>query len=96
MTLHLSTFLLSWQPPLTLLLSKKGKNKITVVTTGSRLPEPYPLPMISERTKDIISRGYEKNRFFLLREVVTFYEGICPNPTSDEYTAMSKTLPRIP
>ena len=32
------------------------------------------------------------NRFFLLREAVTFYKGICPNPTSEEYTAMAKTL----
>ena len=74
--------------------AKMTKNKVTVVATGGRLPEPCPLPIISERTKDIISAsGYERNnRFFLLREAVTFYEGICPNPTSEEYTAMAKTF----
>ena len=66
------------------------KNKVTMVTTGSRLPEPCSLPI---RTKEIISSGIKgNNRFFLLREAVTFYEGICPNPTTDEYTTMAKTL----
>ena len=67
---------------------------VTVVTTGSQLPEPCPLPIISERTKNIIANGIQGNkRFFLLREAVMFYEGICPNPTSEEYMAMAnKTL----
>ena len=47
--------------------TKVTKNKVTVVTTGGRLPEPCPLPLISERMKDIISAsGYERNnRFFM-------------------------------
>lgn len=73
--------------------TKVTKNKVTVVATGSQLPEPCPLPIISERTMDIISNGIEGNkRFFLLREAATFYEGICPNTTSAEYTTMAKTL----
>jgi len=73
--------------------TKKAKVKVTVVTTGSRLPEPCPLPIVSERTKEIIANGIKgNNRFFLLREAVTFYEGICPKPTTNEYTAMAKTL----
>ena len=72
---------------------KVTKMNVTVVATGSRLPEQCPLPVISERTKEIISNGIKgNNRFFLLREAVTFYEGICPNPTSDEYITMAKTL----
>ena len=96
---HPLTFLLRRQPPLALLSlraqsQKRQKwQKKSVVTTGSRLPEPCPLPIISERTKNIIANGIQgSKRFFLLREAVTFYEGICPNPTSDEYTAMAKTL----
>ena len=72
---------------------KVAKTKVTVVATGSRLPEQCPLPVISERTKEIISSGIKgNNRFFLLREAVTFYEGICPNPASDEYVTMAKKL----
>ena len=73
--------------------SKAKKKKVTVVATGSRLPEPCPLPILSERTKDIISNGIKgNNRFFLLREAVIFYEGICPHPSPEEYTIMAKTL----
>ena len=72
---------------------KAKKKKVTVVATGSRLPEPCPLPILSERTKDIISNGIKgNNRFFLLREAVIFYEGICPHPSPEEYTVMAKTL----
>lgn len=68
-------------------------NNVTIITTGSRLPEPCPLPILSERTKEIISGGIKGNkRFFLLREAVIFYEGICPNPTTNEYATMAKTL----
>ena len=75
--------------------AKKTKvtKKVTVVTTGSRLPEPCPLPIFSERTKEIISSGIKGNdRFFLLREAVIFYEGICPHSSPTEYTTMAKTL----
>ena len=75
--------------------AKKTKvtQKVTVVTTGSRLPEPCPLPIFSERTKEIISSGIKGNdRFFLLREAVIFYEEICPHPSPTEYTIMAKTL----
>ena len=72
---------------------KTKKMKVTVVATGSRLPEPCPLPILSERTKDIISNGIKgNNRFFLLREAVSFYEGICPHPSTEEYTVIAKTL----
>ena len=40
---------------------KAKKKKVTVVATGSRLPEPCPLPILSERTKDIISNGIKGN-----------------------------------
>ena len=67
--------------------------KVTVVTTGSRLPEPCPLPIFSERTKEIISSGIKGNdRFFLLREAVIFYEGICPHPSHTKF-ALCLQLP---
>ena len=75
--------------------AKKTKvtKKVTVITTGSQLPEPCPLPIFSERTKEIISSGIKGNdRFFLLREAVIFYEGICLHPSHTEYTTMAKTL----
>ena len=64
--------------------AKKTKvtKKVTVITTGSRLPEPCPLP----RTKEIISSGIKGNdRFFLLREAVIFYEGICPQLSTPQW-----------
>ena len=72
---------------------KTKKEKVTVVATGNRLPSP--MPILSERTKDIISNGIKGNsRFFLLREAVIFYEGICPHPSPEEHTVMAKnTLP---
>ena len=62
---------------------------MTVVATGSRLPEPCPLSIFSERTKNIISNGINR---FLLRKAVSFYEGICPHPSIEEYTVIAKTL----
>ena len=31
-------------------------------------------------------------RFFMLREAVIFYEGICPHPSGEEYTIMAKII----
>ena len=69
---------------------EKKVTNITVVATGSRLPEPCPLSILSERTKEIVSNVIKGNdRFFLLREAV---KGICPHPSGEEYTVMAKTL----
>ena len=46
-----------------------------VVVTGNRLPEPCPLPILSDKTKEVLTRGIKgNNKFFLLREAVTFYD----------------------
>ena len=72
---------------------KAKKMKVTVVATGNRLSEPCPLPILSERTKDIISNRIKGNNpFFLLREAVSFYEGIYPHPSTEEYMVTAKTL----
>ena len=64
-----------------------------VVVTGNWLPEPCPLPILSDKTKEVLTRGIKgNNKFFLLREAVTFYEGLCPKPTNEEYVAMAKAL----
>ena len=73
---------------------KSKKQKVAeklgaTVVTGNRLPEPCPLPILSDKTKEVLTRGIKGNKFFLLREAVTFYEGLCPKPTNEEYIAMA-------
>ena len=65
------------------------KLEVTVVATSKRLSEPCPLPTVSERTKEILAGGIKGDNTVLLREAATFYEGICPRPTSDEYLTMA-------
>ena len=60
-----------------------------------RLPNPCPLPT---HFTQATSTAIEKNqliglsRFRFLREAAEFYFGICPKPTSNEYTRMAQAL----
>ena len=60
-----------------------------------RLPHPCPLPnTFSVETVEAEEQGKMVgcNKFRMLREACSFYQGICPNPTPSEYTIMLQTL----
>jgi len=52
--------------------------------TGRRLPQPCPLPNLSVKTNANMVQGGLKgqNKFYLLRDAVTVYHGLCPNPST--------------
>ena len=69
-----------------------------------RLPVPVPCPVLTNFTPNVLQAienkqllGIMKTR--LLRQAASFYWGLCPRPTHDEYVAMSIALcdkyPRI-
>ena len=40
----------------------------------------------------LAQNGVKGNNKFLLREAASFYNGLFPNPTTNEYVTMAKTL----
>ena len=69
------------------------KKRKICVDKGDWLPEPCPIPALSERIKAMLAQnGVKANNKFLLREAASFYNGLCPNPTTNEYVTMAKTL----
>ena len=68
-----------------------------IVTQLKQLRLPVPCPVPTKFTKDVANaiknnqlKGIMKTR--LLRQAATFYWGLCPWPTHDEYVTMAVTL----
>ena len=71
------------------------QHRVSVNIGNLHLPEPCPLPTnFTEATIKAIQNGKLTGnlRIRLTREAASFYYGICPKPTSAEYTIMAKTL----
>lgn len=71
------------------------QHKLSVNIKNLRLPDPCPLPTnFSEATIKAIQTGklIGNLKLRLTREAASFYYGICPNPTSAEYTTKARTL----
>ena len=60
----------------------------------TRLPVPCPLPLFTTGSLEAAKRGGLKGntKLRLLREAATYYNGICPWPTAQEYAEMAKTI----
>jgi len=74
------------QPPpdvaVTICEAPSVKKRKACVNEGDRLPEPCRIPALSQRLKAILAQNGIKgnNKFHLLREAVSFYNGLCPIP----------------
>ena len=69
---------------------------VLVSVNQRRLPNPCPAPQ--NCFSDDVIQAIDKNsvkgilKIRLIRQAASFYYGICPRPTHDEYTSMAKTL----
>ena len=69
---------------------------VIVSINQRRLPVPFPVPCncFSANVIQAIDNNNIKGtvKITLIRQVISFYYGICPRPRHDEYTCMAKTL----
>ena len=67
----------------------------TVLSYNRRLPDPCPLPTtFSKKVSKALESGplAGNEKLMFLREVFTFYYGVCPNPLPCEYDKISEAL----